>query len=177
MAADLDFVLDLASGFFAEKRIRETLFIIDETEVTGWEKWLQIELAKYCNSRSDIKTWGREARYELDRRSSARSTASIDFVVHQKHKQSPLALEIKQAKSARGCIRAMIKDKQKLWSIKWSKDDLRSVWCLGVHLQADAGHVRHVVDLLAKELRFEVDLATVRTEAIGRTPFSFTIFT
>ncbi|MDH0202776.1 hypothetical protein [Comamonas aquatica] len=177
MTQDQDFVVKLFQGFFKQKRTRETLSIISETEITGWEKWLQIELAKYCNTHEDIKTWGREARYELDKRSAIRSKTAIDFFVHQKRKHSPLGIELKQINSLKPCVKAMLVDKKKISRIKWSQDDLRAVWCVGVHHFAEPEKVKDLIEFCAKDAKASIDIASIHSEAIGRTGYSFTVLT
>ncbi len=177
MATDQKFVIELFQGFLKKKGTRDTLNIIFGTEITGWEKWLQIELAKHCSDHPDIKSWGREARYELDKRSAIRSKTAVDFFVHQKQKHSPLGIELKQANSLRSCIKAMIADKKKVSRIKWSQDDLRAIWCVGVHHQAEPEKVKTMVEFCAKDAKIAIDFASVYSEAIGKTGFSFTAFT
>ncbi|MBF4249410.1 hypothetical protein EA004_31295, partial [Vibrio anguillarum] len=48
-----------------------------------------------------------------------------------------IALEIKQNLSVSSCIRGMMEDVCKVWLVKNSEDDLRSMWCLGIHPTID----------------------------------------
>ena len=176
MPTDKDFIHSLTQDFFRTKRVRETLALIADCGISGWEKWLQIELARHCDSRGDVKTWDREVRYGLDRRSAARGATAIDFLIHQKHKHSPLGIELKQVKSPRACIKAMLRDKKKVWNIKWSQDNLREVWCIGVHNAEDLGRVTALAEFEAKVLAYAFDASSLLTERIGRTDFSFTVF-
>jgi hypothetical protein len=176
MATDQEFIHSLTQDFFRTKRIRETLALIADCEISGWEKWLQIELARHYNSRDDVKAWDREVRYALDRRSTARAATAIDFLIHQKHKHSPLGIELKQVKSPRACVKAMLKDKKKVWNIKWSQDNLRDVWCIGVHNAEDPKRVRAIADFEATELKYDFEPSSFLSERIGRTEFSFTVF-
>jgi hypothetical protein len=42
---DFEFTWTVLTDFFGQKRIQRTLDAIHETEVSGWEKWWQVELA------------------------------------------------------------------------------------------------------------------------------------
>ena len=177
MTTDFAFMTRVSEGFFAKKIIKDTLSMISEFDISGWEKWIQIEFAKHCKSHPEITDWGRELRYELDRRSSkTKASCAIDFLIRQKHKQSPLALEIKQRWSARGCINSMLRDKSKLRKVKWSKDDLRGVWCLGVHSTDSPENIKNLVTFCAKEQKIAIKESQIFSRRIGRTDYSLTLF-
>jgi hypothetical protein len=177
MTTDFAFVTRITQDFFAKKAIKDTLYTIAEFNITGWEKWIQIEFAKFCKSHPEITYWDREQRYELDRRlSKVKASCAIDFWVQQKHKQSPLAIEIKQQKSPRGCINSMLRDKAKLQNIKYSQDDLRGVWCIGVHNLEKEAAVANLVAYCSCNHKIHVKPNHVFSRQIGRTPFSVTVF-
>jgi hypothetical protein len=54
MKKDFDFLTDIAQEFFAKKVIKDTLAAISEFEISGWEKWIQIEFAMFCKSQDNI---------------------------------------------------------------------------------------------------------------------------
>lgn len=111
---DLEFLASLADDFFSQRSIRKTLSVIYEEEISGWEKWLQVEFASFVHDHEDIKAWGRETPYSTDKRiTKARERCAVDFILHQKYKQSHLALELKQIDSIARCTQAMIKDIQR----------------------------------------------------------------
>lgn len=177
MTTDFAFVTRITEGFFAKKTIKDTLCTISESNISGWEKWIQIEFAKFCKSHPEITYWDREQRYELDRRlSKVKASCAIDFWVQQKHKQSPLAIEIKQKKSPRECINSMLRDKAKLQNIKYSQDDLRGIWCIGVHNTEQVDTVENLVASCSRTHKIEVKPKHVFSRQIGRTPFSVTLF-
>ena len=176
MTTDFAFVSRLAEGFFSRKSIRDTLNTVSEFEITGWEKWLQIEFAKYCKTHAEVSDWGRELRYELDRRlSKNKATCAIDFFIRQKRKHSPMGIEIKQNPSARACIKSMLDDKAKVSRIRLSNDDLRGVWCVGIH-ETSEKCVHNLVSFCAKEKNIAVDPTQVFTKTIGRTGYAVTVF-
>lgn len=177
MSNDFEFMTSVVESFFAKKTIKDTLAHISEFDITGWEKWIQIEFAKHCKSHLGITEWGRELRYELDKRcSKSKSSCSIDFLIRQKHKQSPLAIEIKQQSSPRGCIKSMLRDKAKLQNIKWSQDDLRGVWCIGVHNFEPTENIKNLVDYCSKEAGTKIPEKFIFSRRIGKTQFSVTLF-
>jgi hypothetical protein len=176
MTTDQEFIHSLTQDFFGTKRVHETLTLITDCGISGWEKWLQIELARHCYSRKDVKEWNREVRYSLDQRSANRAATAIDFLVHQKHKHSPLGIELKQVKSPRACVKAMLRDKKKVWNIKWSQNNLREVWCIGIHNAEDPQRVQAIADFEAKEVKYEYAPSSFLSKRIGRTAFSFTVF-
>lgn len=177
MKQDFEFLSQLVSSFFARKSVRETLSVISELEISGWEKWLQIEFAKFCKSHEDVAEWDRELRYGLDRRlSRGKASCAIDFLIRQKYKRSPLAIELKQNASPSGCIKAMTIDMAKVNKIRYSQDDLRGVWCVGVHPAKPADEIKRLVRYHADEQQLRIDSSLVLTKPIGRTGFSVTLF-
>ena len=174
---DFEFLKDLSCSFFRKRSIIKTLKIIDEQGISGWEKWMQIEFAKYCNERENVAQWCREEKYKLDRRTSRRrNTCSIDFSLRQKHKQTWVALELKQKKRASTCIKSMLKDVVKVTKIRNSEYDIRTVWCLGVHKSADEKKVLGYIAKYGIEFEQEINKSCVYTKKIGRSAYSFTLF-
>jgi uncharacterized membrane protein len=175
-ARDLDFLTDLATEFFAQRSIRRTLQVISDQSISGWEKWMQVEFAAFIHDHDNVKAWSRETPYSTDQRiEKARRRCAVDFIVHQKYKQSHLALEIKQVKSVSRCARAMVEDIVKMLTIRRSEFDIRSVWCLGVHQAASESEVLRELKYHADELRFNLSENLVATRSIGRTGYSFSL--
>lgn len=172
---DFEFIKGIAADFFKKKSIRDTLAMIDEYEISGWEKWLQIELSKTLKEHPTVRRWSREKRYPLDRRASkSRASCSVDFVIHQSKKHSHVALEVKQIDSAKTCIRSMLKDVLKIENIKGSRNDIRSLWCLGIHRHDDSIDVQTWTK--SRAIEFDVDIKHMHTCRIGRTEYAYTIF-
>lgn len=63
VAKDFEFVKGIAADFFKKKSIKDSLIIIEEYQISGWEKWLQIELSKLLKEHPTVKQWSREKRY------------------------------------------------------------------------------------------------------------------
>ena len=177
LTQDFEFISGLSSKFFQRSHIKTTLKAIDLSSMTGWEKWLQIELAAFIQSRLEIKARFRESSYELDKRVVAsRKKCAVDFLVHQKFKQSHMALELKQVNSATACIQGMIRDKKKIHAIKNAKYDIRSVWCVGVHRSCEPAEVARLAAYYGSKLKYPVNPKLLVTEKIGYSPFMFTVF-
>lgn len=175
--ADFEFMKSLAVDFFNKKTIKDTISIIEDSEITGWEKWLQIEFSKFINDRDNISDWVREWRYDLDKRSSkSKSKCSIDFSIKQKHKHSWIAVEIKQINSAASCIKSMHNDILKVYKIKQSQDDIRSIWCIGVHIHEDPLTIKSLIAKNSTLKEIELNHNHFLTKKIGKTGFSFTLF-
>lgn len=174
---DFEFIASLSSDFFQRAHIKKTLKAIDDSKMTGWEKWLQIELAAFLEARGDIKAWWRESSYDLDKRVvESRKRCAVDFLVHQKWKQSHMALELKQVNSPTACVQGMIRDKKKIQGIKSTKYDIRSVWCVGVHRVVESGEVERLVAYYGSKLKSLVNPKFLFTERIGYSSYMFTIF-
>lgn len=175
-ALDLKFVNSLATQFFKSKHLRQTLVAINEDSITGWEKWLQIEFATFLRQHESVKAWGRESQYKLDGRvAKVRKTCAVDFIIHQRAKHSHVALEIKQIRSPARCIGGMLKDIKKLYRIRKSEYDIRSVWCLGIHNEISPREALREVNYYSSKLGIEINTSHVVSEKIGRTGFSFTL--
>lgn len=173
---DFEFICSLASAFFGRPHLKKRLIAISEEKMTGWEKWLQIEFATFVRDHPDIKAWWRESKYQLDGRLlSSRSKCAVDFLVHQRHKQSHMAIELKQMNSADRCIGAMLKDIVKIGTIKKATFDIRTVWCIGVHHVEDPAEVYRLIKYKADKMNIDIDQNLVKTLKIGRTQYSFTI--
>jgi len=179
MKRDFEFIRDLVDQFFSKKHIRDRLKHIEYNEVTGWEIWFQIEFSVFIDSHIEIAQWWREYPYSIDRRSARhRKNMIIDFVFRKKHSALDqfIALEIKQNKVMSSCIRGMMEDVCKVWLVRNSENDLRSMWCLGVHASSTDDEAYACIDKYADE--FGVALAnSIRiSNEIKGTGLSYTIF-
>ena len=133
---DFEFTVKLFDNFFSRKKIQKRLKIINEKEITGWETWWQVEFATYLSTKDKtVSEWYREYKYPVDKRVSSQTEMAIDFLIRQKHakKNSFIALELKQDIYATSCIRKMLKDADKVFSMRQSASDIRSFWNIGVY--------------------------------------------
>jgi hypothetical protein len=173
---DLEFLLSVVRPFFKQAHIKKTLSTIHEDGISGWEKWLQIELASFLRQHASVKAWGRETQYKLDKRlTKKKSACSVDFIIHERKKQSHLAVELKQVNKMPACVQAMLRDLDKLGKIKGSEFDIRSVWCLGIHNRAHIDAVRREATYYSSTHDIALSENAIVSERIGRTEYSFTV--
>ncbi|MGO9265461.1 MAG: hypothetical protein ACLQBA_11375 [Candidatus Binataceae bacterium] len=58
---------------------------INETEVSGWEKWWQVELALYLSDQDEVADWNMEERFFTDlRRSVEKDCIAVDLCFRRK---------------------------------------------------------------------------------------------
>ncbi len=177
MKKDFEFIAQIANDFFDQDHIHGTLSHILNFGISGWEKWVQIEFAKFCQLHDEISEFGREIRYELDGRMSRQKlTCSIDFLLRQKRKHSPMGIEFKQSQSAKICIRQMFDDVLKVQKIKYSQDDLRSIWCIGIHLFEPKESIIDIVMNNAEKTGVLINEDLIFFKKIKNSGFSVTIF-
>lgn len=174
---DFKFVYDLSRAFFKKTHIKKTISLIKLESLTGWEKWVQIEFSAHILEHEGIKAWDREYRYKLDQRvRSLRQNCAVDFVVHQKGKHTHMAIELKVKKTPNSCIRGMARDHNKIAAITKKENDIRSAWCLGIHLSEHEDTVFERVKKHMGDPNIWMDKALFRSETIGKTGYSFTVF-
>jgi hypothetical protein len=134
---DFDFTVQLFDSFFSQKRIQKRLNIIEDKEITGWEVWWQIEFATYLSTKDEsLSEWYREWEYPLDKRKTNTFTKMyIDFLIRQKgsKKDEYIALELKQNIFVKKCIKSMLEDTDKVFSMRKSASDIRSFWNIGIY--------------------------------------------
>lgn len=174
---DFEFLSNLFDKFFSQKYIRNRLNLIEKRNITGWEIWLQVELAFFLDEHENVMEWMREISCSTDRRvEKLKAKGIIDFWVREKNKstETMIAIELKQSQSAKSCITAMIKDLNKFYSLKPSEYDyIRTFWCIGVHLQVQEKTCLDYIN--ANKEGYEFDPNHLLSKNIKGTNFSFTI--
>lgn len=65
---DFEFLSNLFDKFFSQKYIRNRLNLIEKRNITGWEIWLQVELALFLDEHENVMEWMREISCSTDRR-------------------------------------------------------------------------------------------------------------
>jgi hypothetical protein len=172
---NLRFVSSVVNDFFREPALRKKLIMIRDKELSGWEKWLQIELAIYLDNHKSVMQSGREEKFEIDHRKSDRSHAYVDFVFRKKNasKDFLVAVELKQYNSFKTCLSKMLDDAGKLYKIK-QQQSLRECFLLGIHDKEDPQKVIDVVwDKYEPRLPSKKRIVSA---PIGQTGYSFTLF-
>jgi len=178
--ADFDFTVDVLNAFFGQSRIRRSLKAIAETEVTGWEKWWQIELAMFLSEHDDVAEWEIEEEFLTDRRLAVTKdyiAADISFR-RKKHASDRLIfLELKQDKDWKRCIANMMNDAKKMdtaQSRSLSGAAIRNFFVVGVYPSVvGKAEVHDYIEQLAEGRG--VDWELMDTRVIKDTPFSFTL--
>jgi hypothetical protein len=87
-----------------------------------------------------------------------------------------MAIEIKQQNSPSGCIKAMLVDFVRLTNIKYSQDDLRGIWCIGVHNFATLDEVKNLVIYHSEKFNVSINKNYIFSMPIGKNNYSLTIF-
>ncbi|AYO02929.1 hypothetical protein ACEWBT_21660 [Vibrio parahaemolyticus] len=175
---DFQFTLALAQDFFKQPEIQQRLQLITQRDITGWEIWFQVEFACFIDEHEEIDEWYREWQYTVDRRrTKTRQYMAIDFAFRRKRtsKDWYIALEVKQSLNATQCIHNMFKDVDKVWLMKSSEDDLRSIWCLGIHPTTSQNDLQSMVEKYSGQYGFELDAKRIHHEEIEDTAWSFTL--
>ncbi|MHA3079475.1 hypothetical protein [Acinetobacter sp. ANC 5502] len=174
---DFEFLSNLFHEFFKQKYIRDRLNMVEAKSITGWEIWLQVELAFFLDAHESVMEWVREVPCATDKRiEKLKAKGIIDFWLREKNKSTEkmIAIELKQAKSAKSCIGAMIKDLNKFHSLKPSEHNyIRTFWCVGVHptVQEDT-----CIDYINQNKEgYEFNQNHLLSKEIKGTNFSFTI--
>lgn len=174
---DFEFLSNLFDEFFRQKSIRNRLNIIEEKAITGWEIWLQVELAFFLDKHENVMEWVREVSCATDKRvEKLKAKGIIDFWLREKNKSTAtmIAIELKQAKSAKSCITAMMKDLNKYHSLKPSEQNcIRTFWCIGVHpIVKENTCIEYIND---NKEGYEFNPNHLLSKEIKGTNFSFTI--
>jgi hypothetical protein len=178
--ADFEFTWEVLTDFFNQKRIQRTLDAIDETKVTGWEKWWQVELALYLSDHDDVANWNMEERFFTDlRRSVEKDSIAVDLCFRRKRcsKDSMIYLELKQDADWKRCIENMLRDALKVSDAQTRSQEgatMRSFFVAGIYPSIPKVEVHNYVEKRLDELDIDWDL--MDTKFIAGTPYGFTMF-
>lgn len=172
---DLQFISQLFSEFFKNNHIKKRLKIIKNKQITGWEKWLQVEFGVFLDDHDIVMESGREGIFSVDRRKDTDKTKIyVDFILRKKNctKDFYLAIELKQADSFRTCLGRMIDDANKIYKIRGG--NLRECFMVGIHNSEE--HDLVISESWERCSSFLPSKKRIVTRPIGRTGFSYTIF-
>ncbi|KNC68089.1 hypothetical protein [Pseudoalteromonas ardens] len=178
MKGDFEFLLGLVEEFFGQDEIQNKLNLLNQYEFTGWEIWFQVEFASFLLQHDAVAEMIREYPYSADRRMRGSQTRMhIDFLIRKKRslRGSYIALEVKQNQSASSCVKGMMNDIHKVWKVKRSEDDLRSMWCLGIYPTVDDEKISQVIDKQSEAAGIELPEHLIQTKQVPNTCFSFTL--
>lgn len=92
---DFEFLSNLFDKFFLQKSIRDRLNLIEEKNITGWEIWLQIELAFFLDKQENVMGWVREVPCSTDKRvEKLKDKGIIDFWLKEKKKSTETMIAV-----------------------------------------------------------------------------------
>lgn len=179
MSGDFKFVTELLSDFFKGNHVRKTLSFIHAEDITGWEGWLQIEMAKFLCEDKRVYSCNRERSYIPDKRATDKSGIRVDIVFEKAGSRgnSLNLIEFKRRKDMERCLDAMIDDAVKLACIKPSGRNFRGAWVVGLY--ETEGRSGTEVDTLAKEFMHRKIVCDgellIRSNLIGTTGYAYTV--
>ena len=179
MSVEFEYLEKITQEFFSKARIQQSLNIIYEHDITGWEIWLQIELSHFLSKHDSEPEWHREEEHDYDRRMEKnKSFLKPDFLIRKKgwRKDSYFALEIKQHREAANCISNMKKDMARVEKIKQSSVDLRNYWVLGVYERKSKADIKELITDALDLHGYEYDDNVVVNKFINNTYFGYCIF-
>ncbi|WP_051867653.1 hypothetical protein [Vibrio sp. ER1A] len=103
---------------------------------------------------------------------------AIDFAFRRKRtaKDRYIALELKQNLNTTQCIHNMFKDVEKVWNMKSTEDDIRSMWCLGLHPTSNEATVNRLISKYADQFECELSDDCIYYQGIEDTDWGFTLF-
>ena len=182
---DHEFVAARLDEFFDLSRIQESLDAIEQIGITGWEKWWQVEFAKWLSEHVDISEWSMEEVFLTDLRktNTTKDFIAIDIGFRRKGYSTAemLFLEFKQNENWKLCVNNMVTDAVKVdHAQKRSENGLmiRNFFVVGLYFTEDVT-VTEIHDYIVKRAameRFDVALSHIFTKAIKGTPYSVTMF-
>jgi len=126
----------LLQEFLSKSNVSKTFWFIWEKEITGFEKWFQIEFLRFLHEHEYVVSEDifKEDYYPYDRRKNKdRKGIKVDITFRTKCKQYYIALELKQCNEL--CLRILDQELSKLCKIKPSLQNcyFRKVFALIVH--------------------------------------------
>jgi len=153
---ELSFCIRILNSFFSQQKIAKVISMIDKNDFSGWEKWFQIELAYNLSTNSKIAAFNIEEKFSVRKNSSISQTKiRADVCLRPKgwKKNSWIFLELKQNHDYKKCIRAMIKDCDKMWAAKKRSIngiEVRYLCVVGVFKLVNGLKKKDVIDYIDK---------------------------
>lgn len=174
---DFEFLKEVTGAFF-KNRIAYRIQSFRESNITDFEKWLQVELALHMSQMSKKPEVKREHPVSFHRgkaRRESRKGMKIDFCIrpHGCLIDWFILLEVKQKWSVQECVTNMVKDLQKVYKGRDSEKAARSFWSLGVHQYENRNRVIEKVNNTGGDW---VNEKFILTRKIPGTDFGYTLF-
>ncbi len=182
MKRDLEYIETLFVDFFQQESITDSLSIIDEYNIKGWEVWLQVEFAKFLLSHQSKPEWDREFKLEFDKRKEKeKDYFKPDFRIRKKGwaYDKYVILEMKQNNSPSTCLTKMFEDLSKVSKIRGSEMDIRTLWAFGIFKNngISDNDVKVLIFEKAKESEFSENAIQkhCRVQQIEKTDYSYVL--
>ena len=102
----------------------------------------------------------------------------IDFRIRQKYakKDNFIAIEFKQHIYAKTCIQNMLKDADKVFSMRKSASDIRSFWNVGIYKEVMNGGDEAIQQMILEYHNLDTRKEFIEINKIGDTGFYCLIF-
>lgn len=177
--ADFEFTLAILDAFFEQRQIRTALAMIADKDISGWEKWWQIELALFLSEHEDVAEWDMEEPFFTDRRChTAKDSIAIDLCFRRKRYSTErlIFLELKQDKDWKRCVANMMLDAEKVSSAQTKSmfgAEFRNFFLVGIYPSVPKAEIHDYIEDEAEGR--QVDWEIKETRFIADTPFSFTL--
>lgn len=179
MRADFQYINELVFDFVSQTPTIDSLQLIYEQEITGWEIWFQVEFSRFLANHHTEPVWDREIALEFDyRKEKEKYFFKPDFLIRKKgwKKESYAALEIKQHRQASVCVTNMLKDLEKVSKIRNSEIDLRTFWALGLfHTESTDDPWQLIVDK-SQLAKVQITQSCSVVYEIPNTNFTYVLF-
>jgi hypothetical protein len=174
---DFEFLKKVTSSFF-KNRIASRIQSFRDSDITDFEKWLQVELVLFMfkmTKRPEVKREHPVSFHRGKAKGVAQKGMRIDFCIrpHGCSTDWFILLEVKQKWSVQECITHMVKDLNKIYMGRDSEKSARSFWSLGVHQYEDRRAVEQKVLDTGGGWANE---KFIHTRKIPGTDFGYTIF-
>ncbi|MEK6762975.1 MAG: hypothetical protein AABY96_09690 [Nitrospirota bacterium] len=173
--------MSLLDAFFKQSQIQTVLAMIADKDISGWEKWWQIELALFLSEHDDVAEWDMEEPFFTDlRHDTSQDSLAIDLCFRRKRHSTErlIFLELKQDQDWKRCVANMLSDAEKVYSAQ-SKSvfdaEIRNFFLAGIYISPNESKAE-IHDYIEKvtESR-DVEWELMETRFIANTPYSFTL--
>lgn len=179
---ELEYCFRLLEEFFSQSIIQKGLNLIEDHEISGWEKWWEIELAMFLSEDEDIAEWDMEVDFFTDlRKTQKKDFISVDVGFRPKKlsRNKFIFVELKQNDDYVKCLRSMLSDAFKVSGSHTKSVDgveIRSFFVVGVYPRVEKKEIINCLMEIQNDYNIEVERDEIRTKFIPNTNYSFTIF-
>ena len=182
---DFYYVAEHIDAFFNKGGVIRKLQLIESHEITGWEKWWQIEFVTWLAETDSIGEWVMEEKFYTDgRRRLEKDTVSIDIGFRLKgySRDEMVFLELKQNMEMELCINKMISDAEKVFFAQERSIEegikRRNIFNVGVYPRGDLTKksIHDYIENRTEDAEIEVERECIFTKFIKNTDLCVTVF-